>query len=479
MKRLFTTWSALAACLLTGNVMADSPYWQPANTTTNTLAAYFDDEAAAPAEGEAAVATDEEPAAECCETSADCGCAEESAECGEEAPECGEEAGDECGDACAENGSLCEGWSLCGCCCPGDPWTMQKWLCPCNDDVTYAGWIEMGYHSETMGLSVDNGDLLDLRDTPDRFNLNQMWLYMEKAVDASSCCGEWGYRVDLVYGTDAQKTQAFGNSGAPDPQGYDNSWDNGVYGWALPQTYVLYGRNDWTWKIGHWYTPLGYEVVPATGNFFYSHSLAFFNSEPFTHTGALGSYAGHEGETWYAGWALGWDTGYDQFGDGNVFIGGVSKEMNDNVTLGYIMTIGNFGFRSGDEFGYMHTLLGTVNLTDKLQYVIQSDLVAEDGYLGDPDVDNFETGIVNYLFYTVNDCWKYGGRFEWWQSDTLDDDSNAYFEITLGVNYHPHANVVVRPEVRWDFTSDDDLVEAVQDRDYDRTIFGIDAIFTF
>jgi hypothetical protein len=490
MKRLFTTWSALAACLLTGRVMAESPYWTPATTQTGTLAAYFDDAPAAPApaeEGEEVVVSDDAEAVasdcDCAEESSDCcaetsDCCAESCECGEEAAECGDECA--CGDTCSANGDLCSGWSFCGCCCPGDAWTLQKYLTPCCDDVTYAGWIEMGYFSETVGLSAERGDLLDMRDTPDNFDLNQMWLYAEKAVDASSCCGEWGYRVDLVYGTDAQKTQAFGNSGAPNPQGYDNSWDNGIYGWALPQTYLLYGRNDWTWKIGHWYTPLGYEVVPATGNFFYSHSLTFFNSEPFTHTGALGSYTGHEGETWYAGWALGWDTGYDQFGDGNVFIGGVSKEMNDDVTLGYLTTVGNFGFRSADEFGYMHTLLGVVDLTDKLQYVIQSDLVAADGYLGDDDRDNFETGIVNYLFYTVNDCWKYGGRFEWWQSDTFDDDNSIpFFEITLGVNYHPHANVVLRPEVRWDFTGDDEAVEVAQDRDYDRTEFGVDAIFTF
>jgi hypothetical protein len=124
--------------------------------------------------------------------------------------------------------------------------------------------------------------------------------------------------------------------------------------------------------------------------------------------------------------------------------------------------------------------LGTVDLSENLQYVIQSDLVASDGYLGDPDRDNFETGIVNYLFYTANDCWKYGGRFEWWQSDTFDDDNSiSFFEVTLGVNYKPHANVVVRPEVRWDFTGDDEAVELAQDRDYDRTEFGIDAIFTF
>jgi hypothetical protein len=491
MKRLFTTWSALAACLLTGRVMAESPYWTPATTQTGTLAAYFDDVPASPEpadEGEEVVVSDDAEA-----VATDCDCAEESSngcaeasDCCAESCECGDQAacGDDCacGDGCSSsaNGDLCSGWSLCGPCCPGDAWTMQKWLCPCEDEITYAGWIQMGYHSETTGLSAEHGDLLDSNDVPDRFNLQQMWLYTEKAVEADSCSADWGYRFDMVYGTDAQKTQAFGNSGAPNANGWDNDWDHGVYGWAMPQAYVQVGLNDWTWKIGHWYTPMGYEVWPATGNFFYSHALQWYNSEPFTHTGVFGTYTGQEGYTYYAGWALGWDTGFDQYRDGNLFIGGLSREFNDDVTVSYLTCVGNYGFRSADEFGYSHTIVGLVDLTEKLQYVIQHDLVTEDGYLGDDTRDNFDAGITNYLFYTVNDCWKYGGRFEWWQSDTLDDDNSiAFFEVTLGVNYRPHANLVVRPEVRWDFTGDDDAVEVAQGRDYDRTIFGIDAIFTF
>jgi hypothetical protein len=46
--------------------------------------------------------------------------------------------------------------------------------------------------------------------------------------------GEWdlGRRVDIIYVTDAQKTQAFGNPGAGvRNQGtLDAKWDNGIYG---------------------------------------------------------------------------------------------------------------------------------------------------------------------------------------------------------------------------------------------------------
>ncbi len=35
----------------------------------------------------------------------------------------------------------------------------------------------------------------------------------------------------MLYGVDAQKTQAFGNNNGS----WDNSFDHGVYGWAIPQ----------------------------------------------------------------------------------------------------------------------------------------------------------------------------------------------------------------------------------------------------
>ena len=48
------------------------------------------------------------------------------------------------------------------------------------------------------------------------------------------------------------------------------------------------GYNDWKIKLGHFYTPIGYEVVPANGNFFYTHAYTMQYGEPFTHTGVLG-----------------------------------------------------------------------------------------------------------------------------------------------------------------------------------------------
>jgi hypothetical protein len=393
--------------------------------------------------------------------------------CGCEEPACGcEEASCCCEPSCGCDGCSCgcnDGCSLLGDCCLGDPCTLKDELTPCCE-TNYGGWIQMGYHSDDTGLAFF-GDLLDFNDVPDDVRLQQAWLYAEKVAEAECCSAGWGYRADIVYGTDAQKTQAFGNG----DNTWDNSFDHGIYGWAIPQAYGEVAYGDWRVKLGHFWTLVGYEVVPATGNFFYSHSLTFFNSEPFTHTGVLGAYQANDDTILHAGWVLGWDTGFDQFDGGSAFHGGVIHQASDDVSVSFMCTAGNFGLRSAGGNGYEQAVVVNATLSEDWNYVLETDFVHTDGFVNDPDFDADDVSVVNYLFYTLNDCWKAGGRIEWWKSNTVTGESTSFYELTGGVNYHPHANVVIRPEIRYDWAAADEGV----DDDYDREIFGIDAIFTF
>ncbi len=78
----------------------------------------------------------------------------------------------------------------------------------------------------------------------------------------------------------------------------------------MPQAYGTVAYDKLSVKVGHFYTPAGYEVVPATGNFFYSHAFTWNFTEPFTHTGALASYAASDELTLMGGWVAGWDSGF-------------------------------------------------------------------------------------------------------------------------------------------------------------------------
>ena len=56
------------------------------------------------------------------------------------------------------------------------------------------------------------------------------------------------------------------------------------------------------WKVpglpGDFFTMVGYEVVAAPEDFFYSHAYTVYNAEPFTHTGVLATFDGPGGPYW-------------------------------------------------------------------------------------------------------------------------------------------------------------------------------------
>jgi hypothetical protein len=408
------------------------------------------------------------------------GCACEEPACGCEEPACGCESScccePSCGcDSCGCGGSWLDGGCL-GDCCLGDPCTLQDHIAPCCDHK-FGGWVALGYYNDNNRLSTAFADGKAFLDVPDHLNLDQAWVWFEKLASAGACSADWGYRFDMLYGGDAQKTQAFGN----DDGIWDVTFDHGYYGWAMPQAYGEVAYGDLSVKIGHFFTIIGYEVVQATGNFFYSHSYTMFNSEPFTHTGVLGTYTGlGDDVTLYGGWTAGWDTGFDQANGGSIFLGGISMPLGDSITATYALTAGNFGLRSAGGSGYSHSIVAIADVTDNTQYVFQSDYAGSDGFGDDPTFDARDYGINQYLFYTLNDCWKLGGRMEWWKSNTVTGNQASFYELTGGINYFPHANVVVRPEIRYNWAPGDvAAADAAGINDWNNTVFAIDAVVTF
>ncbi|WP_434092545.1 porin [Roseiconus lacunae] len=416
-----------------------------------------------------------------CETPCDCdssSCDAGAMDCGCSEPACGcEVIGDACDMGCDSGcdsgcgGAILDGSLACklGECDLGDPFSLFGEAC----GFSAGGWVQMGYHNNALPL---------FNSRPDEFQLHQAWLWAEKAID-TSCGFDIGGRIDYVYGTDSQDTQAFGI----DNDHWDNDWDNGGdYGHALPQLYMEAGYGDLSVKVGHFYTIIGWEVVTAPDNFFYSHAYTMYNSEPFTHTGALATYNVSDNVTAYGGYVFGWDSGFEDNGD--AFLGGLSVGLSDDLTVTYATVGGRFADdRITTEQGYMHSIVADVTLTDNLQYIFQSDLLDTENNAGALVRETF--GINQYLIYTVSDCVAFGGRFEWYNQEGVflndngtDDDADDFaqesdiYALTLGMNYKPHANVIVRPEIRWDW--DDDLLAGLDEGD-DQTTFGIDTIFMF
>ena len=354
-----------------------------------------------------------------CDSMASCGCGASS-----------------CQGGCGSGGLLGLGL-LGGGCNLGDPWKLAP-----NGiaGVTVGGWTSIGYHDRNNYYSFNN--------YADHVQLGQQWFFAEKIANGSEGVG-FGGRIDYIYGTDGPDTQAFGIA---NPGHWDNNWDNGgAYGSAIPQLYGEVAVGDLSVKVGHFFTIVGNEVVQSTGNFFYSRQFTFYNAEPFTHTGALSTYNVDADTQLYNGYVMGWDSGFDDNGD--AYIGGFKKKLNDTFTLLYTTVLGRFGDRNAGavgENGGIQSVVLTANLTEKLTYISQTDSLYTHTNAGATFRNTF--GNINYLIYKVNDCVSIGNRFEWFNFsgaafNNVKNDDN--FNYTLGVNYKVNSNLVLRPEARW------------------------------
>lgn len=379
-----------------------------------------------------------------------------------------------------------------------EPWALvdvftnecgQNWLK--DNGTTIGGWVQMGYQNNPDGAFTGNGPFLSQREHH-RFNLNQMYLFVAKVADGSKGF-DWGYRADLMFGVDGNEGQSFGNVNAGHFD-YLNGWGgvppaepntHGPYEWAMPQLYGEVAMGNLSVKAGHFYTPIGYEVVTSPDNFFLSRQITFYNSEPFTHTGALATYKVDDKLTVIGGYELGWDTGFYQFNKGSMGIGGFTYAATEKTTLTYAGGFGNFGWRGE---GAINSFIVSQKWSDKLMSVHQFDVLNTSGVpsVVAPGGPNFavngiagdSTGLINYLFYEIDSKWKAGTRLEWYKADGV-----SYNTFTYGVNYKPTANLTIRPEMRhlWSPGAKNvaGALPGINSVYGSSNIFGVDAIFKF
>ena len=351
----------------------------------------------------------------------------------------------------------------------------QGWyLFPQGERLHFRGWLDGGL----MGNSGNPGSKFNgPYNAVDRANeamFNQAYLIGEFLLPTDGSFGVGG-RVDLLYGEDYVLAMSQGWEISTTSTG---SWNSGqYYGLAIPQLYGEIGTGEFSVKLGHFYTIVGYEGVPSTGNFFYSKAYSYQFAGPFTEWGGLASWKPGKNIQVDAGLVNGWNTIVGTTNAVN-FLGKV-RAQNDNNSLA-----ASFAIITGDQDSNVADLPTVANTnsnrtryslilearpTNRVEYVFHQWLGTQsDGApLGGTAL---WTGIDQYLYYSVSKEWKAGARFEWFQDTDgtrvgLNRPSNPnkpplpgnYFSLTVGPNYLPTENLLIRPELRWDFYSGDAL----------------------
>lgn len=324
--------------------------------------------------------------------------------------------------------------------------------------ITLGGWIDQGITYNASNPPDRYNGPVTFNDRSGDYQMNQVDVFLEREVDGSESGLEVGGRVDVLFGTDARFTEAVG---------WETNWDmtERFYRLSVPQMYADFGWRDWTVRMGHFYTTIGYESVPAVNNFFYSHSYSMQYGEPFTHTGMLAFRKINSQLKVNAGFHRGWDqfNGIYDCDRLSVLTGANWINKNGRVKFDFALTAGPQG---PDNSTVMYSMVGTYIPRGWLELVVQHDYGQSTG--GNPHGIRMAEwySISQYAFVTLNERWKVGARVECFcdkqgvRVHGLGQGNLAagpypgdFWEVTLGLNWEPRRNIRIRPEVRWDWYS--------------------------
>jgi hypothetical protein len=360
--------------------------------------------------------------------------------------------------------------------------------------INVYGWIEAGYTYNNRNSQFNHAGPLNPtnasvnRVQPGAFNyernsspdvmVNQISIIAERKVDSTAAKWDIGGKIWVMYGTDSAVTRSNGLQIYAGQDAFSPTMQ-----FDFPEAYVdvAVPIQGLSFRAGRFATLIGNEYLNPTLNPFYSRSW-LYASEPITHTGVLGMYTLNDQWSFVAGITRGWDQATEDNNGAPAFIGQVNYAMNKQWSFTLNTHIGPED--NGDTAHY-RTLLNPIasyQFSDKLK------LSAEGLYVYDGGIDNNGYGDYYggalYAAYTLTDQFTLNARGEAIHYYTSPNDVNVY-ELTLGVTITPMpkdkwlSGLMIRPEVRYDYSGSDTVFTTNTAAYHDQLTFGGDVIFKF
>jgi opacity protein-like surface antigen len=357
------------------------------------------------------------------------------------------------------------------------------------DTVTVSGYVEGGLtlNPDYPGDHLNFGHLFtDKANSP---LLNQASLTVQRPLDPKATDYDFGFKVQLMYGSDARYTHYLGEL---DYIINNRNQLTPVEAWGVVHLPWLFSGGIDV-KLGQYVTLEGAETIDPTTNYLYSHSYIFNFGIPLVHTGIMTISHVDPMLDVYLGVDTGVNTTFgNRQGDNNgaaAFHGGIGLNLLDgNLT---ILATTHIGPELPDTFAQAAACacnpnkalrwLSDVTTTWKVNDWLT--LITDVNYVQDDGVKASGYGIAQYAVFTVNDWLKIVGRGEVWRDNNnffvaaypgnfdfvnveygfpstaiFAPAPTTYLELTAGLNITPVLpqglplikSITVRPEVRYD-----------------------------
>jgi hypothetical protein len=345
--------------------------------------------------------------------------------------------------------------------------TPERWLFMKVLQGTYPGWLLDGNRMQVSGWTEASFTASSARheQLPMGFNylaneflVQQNWLRFERPVVTTGTTDPtFGFRTDTILpGTDYRFTisrglfsgQLTANDGEPNTYGIDP-----VQFYA--QAYFPTFARGLDVKIGCMFCQYGAETTDAPPNALASHSYSFIY-DPFTHTGLMGTLQLTPAWSIQLGAILGPDVFFDPAASPySMFsVKWAPPNGRDSILVSGILGSGRYDIAEQFNNPNIIDLVYVHNMTSRLTYTLD----ALFGYQTNiPDVGTATWfGLVNYVTCKFTPRLSGTTRLEFF--DDVDGNRTGfkglYSAITTGLNFKPRPDIVIRPELRYDYNGE-------------------------
>ena len=356
------------------------------------------------------------------------------------------------------------------------------------------GHVEAGYtfNPDDPFRDINAGRVFDVE--ANQFVFNQLDLNLERTVNVSS--GEWdvGGRIEMLYGADARFLHA---NGLFDEHADDFSTDP-VYPGPENQFDLVQAYADVNVPVGNGLRVragkfLFFKQIDPNASVFYSHSYTFGGALPFTLTGVTAYYEFNEQWSAELGVNRGWGQALEDNNDMVSFHGRIRYTPSDRTSFAVLFITGpelddnNGAYRTAVDFVGSHRISDNLTFLFDLVYGRQAappDALFPTGLTDQDEADWY--GAAGYLVYRIDDRFSVAGRLEWFRDDEgflpvllIAQDA---FEATLGMTITPlpnddiGRNLKIRPEIRYDWSTEDFFDGLTSDNQFTA---AVDVIFNF
>ena len=332
------------------------------------------------------------------------------------------------------------------------------------DQFNFYGWLQAGITVNNHGQKNTYGEgaipldrnleafsgnsYLLMSKHPSDFSVYQAWLGVAKGADTSRGF-DWGFNADVLFGTDAKYGQNFGD------QTFDYGWGSGDYHTSIIQLYATLGYKDLQFRIGKFATGMTHEALPCVATFFHSYAFNCYNL-PLHVSGVMADYSVNKQLSVSGGWNTGQQNSFENPAGDNAFLGKVVYTPSDRFKMTYNLYAGKTHGPEDTATNVSQSVSVAMNLNSKWLYMIETAWV--DNRYNDSDANSSYIGINQHLIYTFNDRWAAGLRGEWTRGNgtlfdpTEDGAGGNLYALTLGANWTPNKWLIVRPELRHDWS---------------------------